>query len=70
MYNNISVERLEQIEREREQTVSTTSYQQWMRELNVSSSYVDNTYILNAREAMRHWDSSRLNINRITDECM
>lgn len=65
MYSNTTIERLEQINVEREQTYGDTDYHKWIVELNVSSSYVDRTLIHNAREAMRDWDSSKLNINRI-----
>ena len=71
MYNNnITVERLEQIEQERQQTMADLAYQRWMQELKVASMYVDQTLIWNARQAMQEWDSSRFNTNRITDECM
>ena len=71
MHNNrivldrVSVERLEQIEQERNQTYADPNFVAWMQELNVSGSYEDRTYILNAREAMRDWDATRLNLNRI-----
>ena len=73
MHNNIvldrvSVERLEQIERERNEIYADPNFQQWMQDLNVSGSYEDRTYILNAREAMRDWDPTRLNISSITLE--
>lgn len=73
MHNNIvldrvSVERLEQIEHERNQTYADPNFQQWMQDLNVSGSYEDRTYILNAREAMRDWDPTRLNISSIVVE--
>jgi len=70
MYNNITVERLEQIERERSETIASQAYQRWMRELRVASLYVDQTLIWNARQAMQEWDSSRFNTNRITEGCM
>lgn len=70
MYNNISVERLEQIESERNNTYADIAYQRWMKELRVASMYVDRTLMHNAREAMREWDSSRLNTNRMDAECM
>ena len=65
MYNNITVERLEQIQREREQTYADNAYQRWMKELNVSSMYRDNTLILNAREAMSEWNCSKFNAHSI-----
>ena len=65
MYNNITVERLEQIQEEREQTYADNAYQRWMKELNVSSMYIDKIPLLNAREAMSEWDTSKFNKNKI-----
>jgi len=62
MYNNISVERLEQIERERQQTLSDPLYREWLQALNVSSSYTDQSLIYNARQAMQAWDSTRFRV--------
>ena len=62
MYNNISVERLEQIERERQQTISDPLYREWLQALNVSSSYTDQSLIYNARQAMQAWDSTRFRV--------
>lgn len=59
---DISIERLEEIHQERERTQSDPLFQQWMQELNVGRMWLDKTLILNAREAMREWDSSRLRI--------
>ena len=66
MYSNITVERLEQIELERQETHSDPLYREWLQQLNVSSSYVDRQLIHNANHAMQDWDSTRLNIERIT----
>jgi len=66
MYNNITVERLEQIERERQQTMADVAYQRWMKDLQVGSMYIDKTLIHNANQAMQEWDSTRLDIERIT----
>ena len=53
---NITIERLEQIEQERQEVIGDPSYQQWMRELNVSQSYEDKTLKLNAREMLRQYN--------------
>jgi hypothetical protein len=67
MYNDsITVERLEQIEREREETMADQAYQRWVQELRVASMYIDRQAVLNARDAMQEWDSTRLDIERIT----
>jgi hypothetical protein len=62
MYHNISAERLEQIQEEREQTMADVAYQRWMKELNVGIMYIDKQPILNARQAMMEWDITRLYI--------
>lgn len=59
MYSNISVERLEQIEQERQHTMADVAYQRWMKELQVGSMYIDRELIHNARHAMQDWDSTR-----------
>ena len=66
MYNNITVERLEQIEQERNQTMADQAYQRWMKDLRVGTMYVDRQLALNAQHAMQEWDSTRLDIERIT----
>jgi len=63
MYNsNITVERLEQIQEEREQTMADVAYQRWAQELRVASMYIDRQPILNARDAMGEWDTSRFRV--------
>ena len=69
MYNNITVERLEQIEREREETMADVAYQRWMQDLRVASMYIDRTPIHNAQHAMGEWDISRFRIP-IKEQCM
>jgi len=70
MNNNISVERLEKIERERQQTLSDPLYREWLQALNVSGSYTDQSLIYNARQAMQEWDSTRFNIEPVNRLCM
>jgi hypothetical protein len=69
MYSNITVDRLEQIDREREQTLHDTQFIQWMRELNVASRYTDRTPVWNAQTAMGEWDITRFRIP-IKEQCM
>ena len=69
MYNNITVERLEQIEREREETMADVAYQRWMQDLRVASMYVDRQLIHNAQHAMQEWDITRFRIPNNT-QCM
>jgi hypothetical protein len=56
---SISVQRLEQIEIQRNEVYSTKEYQQWMKELNVSRMYVDNQPIQRANDIMSLWDEDR-----------
>ena len=65
VYNNISIERLQQIEDERQQTYADVAYQRWIGQLNVGSMYVDRTLVLNAQMAMRDWDAGKFNPNSI-----
>ena len=53
---NISIERLEQIEQERLETMANKKFQQWMKQLNVSQSYSEPTSKLNAREINQQYD--------------
>jgi len=62
MYSNITVERLEQIEQERNQTMADVAYQRWMKDLRVGTMYIDKTLIHNANQAMQEWDSSRFRV--------
>ena len=58
------IETIEQVQAEREQTMATLEFQQWMKELNVSQSYEDPAGKLNARDIMSQYDSkhySKLN---------
>ncbi len=69
MYKDISIERLEQIEQERNQTMADKAYQRWMQDLRVASMYIDRTPIHNAQHAMSEWDITRFRIP-IKDQCM
>lgn len=53
---NITIERLEQIERERLETMANKKFQQWMKQLNVSQSYSEPTSKLNARDMNQQYD--------------
>jgi len=55
---NITIERLEQIEQERQKVIGDPAYQQWMRELNVSQSYSEPTGRLNARDMNNQYNYS------------
>ena len=53
---NIDVTQWEQLEKERELTMSDPKFQRWMSELNVSQSYEDPTFKLNARDVQSQYD--------------
>ena len=53
---NITIERLEQIEKERLETMANEQFQMWMKQLNVSQSYSEPTGKLNAREMNEQYD--------------
>jgi hypothetical protein len=61
MYS-ITIERLEQIDREREQTYADQAYQRWMQELKVASMWVDRQSMRNAVDLMQEWDTSRFRV--------
>ena len=65
VYKDISIERLHQIEQERNNTIADTRFQQWMKQLNVSRMWIDKTLIHNARQAMQDWDVARFNTDKL-----
>ena len=52
-----SIERLEQIEQERNETMSDAQFREWLKQLNVSRLYTSNEGILNAKRIMEQWDN-------------
>ena len=56
---NTSIERLVEIENEREQTMMDKKFQQWMKKLNVSRLHTDKTGVLRANELMNQYDLSK-----------
>ena len=61
---NITLERLEQIENERNKTMGDKYFQKWMKELNVSQSYQDKTPILKANDMNNQYDYSNYKFAR------
>lgn len=57
--NNVSIERLEEIELERQQTMGEFNFQIWMKELNVSRSYSDPAAYLQAKDIITQYDYSK-----------
>jgi len=56
---NTTIERLIEIENEREQTMMDKKFQQWMKKLNVSRLHTDKTGVLRANELMNQYDLSK-----------
>jgi hypothetical protein len=56
---NTTIERLVEIENEREQTMMDKQFQQWMKKMNVSRLYTDKTGVLRANELMNQYDLSK-----------
>jgi hypothetical protein len=48
--------KMREIEEQREETMGSLEFQNWMRELNISQSYEDPTLKLNAGDLMRQYD--------------
>ena len=65
-----SLERLQEIENERQEVLNNPQFYKWMQELKVASMYVDRQLIHNAQYAMQEWDSSRFRVPDIKDQCM
>ena len=60
---NITIERYEQIEQERQQTLSDPGFQKWCEEMKVSRMFVNNEGKLNARDMMKDYDYQNRKIN-------
>lgn len=56
---NTTIERLVEIEKEREQTMMDKQFQQWMKKMNVSRLYTDKTGVIKANELMNQYDLSK-----------
>jgi hypothetical protein len=59
LFKNISIERLIEIENEREATQLDPNFQQWMKDLNVSRLYVNKDGIMNARNMMNDYSKPK-----------
>ena len=60
-----SIERLEQIELERSEVIANPAFQVWMRELNVSQSYVNPEPRLRANELTSQYDFRKNKVGRL-----
>jgi hypothetical protein len=56
---NISIERWEEIEYDRNQVMNDPSYQEWVKQLNISRAYVNPTGVLKARDLNNQYDFSK-----------
>jgi hypothetical protein len=56
---NTTIERLIEIENEREQIMMDKQFQQWMKKMNVSCLYTDKTGVIRANELMNQYDLSK-----------
>ena len=61
----LDLEKYEQLELERNETIADPLYQQWMSELGVSSSYSDREGIIRANELNRQYDYRTLSSGRM-----
>ncbi len=55
---SMSIEEYEALQRDRENTMVSSEYIQWVTSLNVSRSYEDPTPKIKAKEIMEGWSSS------------
>ena len=56
---NISIERLEQIETERAETLMDPAFREWLKQLNVSRMCIRREGVDRARELMSQWQEGR-----------
>lgn len=59
--DNISVERLQEIEQERAKTQSDPEFQSWMTQLNIGRLCVNRDGIIRANQMMQEWKMNSLN---------
>lgn len=59
---NITIERLQEIETQRQATLADPAFAKWMQELNVSRSYSDPTSRLNGAELSSQYNYSNYQI--------
>ncbi len=58
---NISLERLQEIEQERAKTQSDPEFQSWMTQLNIGRLCVNRDGIIRANQMMQEWKMNSLN---------
>lgn len=60
---NISLERLQEINEEREQTLIDPEFQSWMNEFNIGKLHLNREGIIRANQLMEDWNIQLLNKN-------
>ena len=60
---NTTIERLIEIENERNQTIMDKDFQKWFAEMNISQSYVDPVGFIKAKEIMNKWTDKHGELN-------
>jgi len=63
--NSISIERMEQLENERQETMISESFQEWRKSLNVSRLYSNPEPTFNAREMNQQYDFNKSKVARL-----
>jgi len=65
MIYKVTLERLEEIEQEREKTMNDPKFQKWVKDVNVSKSYVDMSGVLKARDMINQYDYTKRSFSRL-----
>ena len=64
--DNITIERLDTIERERERTMADENFQQWCKDMRIGVLYHKRDGINRANELMAQWSGSMSESEKIT----
>ncbi len=63
---NISIDRLDTIERERENTMADSQFQQWCKDMKIGVLYTNRVGINRANDIMAQWSGSMSESERLT----
>jgi hypothetical protein len=63
---NISIDRLDTIDREREITMADSQFQQWCKDMKIGVLYTNRAGINRANDMMRQWSGSMNEGERLT----
>lgn len=64
--DNITIERLDTIERERETTMADKEFQQWCKDMKIGVLYTNRTGINRANDMMHQWSGSMSGSEQLT----